>query len=143
MADSYKKDTIEACLAVKNPLIDLTDFMKRLEAVSKLNSKAFLESANRIIKILKSDVNEDIKTDLFKDESENMLFEQISKINSENISDYDKYIAEITDLTPYIEKFFENVLVMDNDEKIKTNRLSILTKLKKLYEKVADFSKLQ
>ena len=143
LADSYKKDAIEACIAVKNPLRDLTDFMKRLEAVSKLNSKAFLESANRIIKILKSNVNEDVKSDLFKDDSENMLYNEICKINAENISDYDKYIAEITDLTPHIEKFFENVLVMDNDEKIKTNRLSMLTKLKKLYEKVADFSKLQ
>ncbi len=143
LTDNYKKDVIESCISVKNPLIDLTDFMKRLNAVSKLNSKAFLESANRIIKILKTDVNEEVKSDLFKDESESMLFEQIGKISSENISDYDKYIAEITDLTPYIEKFFENVLVMDNDEKIKTNRLSMLTKLKNLYENVADFSKLQ
>lgn len=143
LADNYKKDAIEACICVKNPLKDLPDYMKRLNAVSKLESKEFLESANRIIRILKSEVNEDVKSDLFKDESEGMLYNEICKINSENIANYDAYIAQITDLTPYIEKFFEKVLVMDNDEKIKTNRLSMLTKLKKMYEKVADFSKLQ
>ncbi len=143
LTDNYKKDVIEACIAVKNPLIDLSDFMQRIEAVSKLDSNSVLESANRVIKILKSNVDAEVKSDLFKDESEGMLFEQIEKINAESISDYDKYIAEITDLTPYIEKFFENVLVMDNDENVKTNRLALLTKLKKLYEKIADFSKLQ
>ena len=143
LADNYRKDAIEACISVRNPLKDLSDFMQRLDAVLKLDSKAVLESANRIIKILKTDVENEIKSDLFKDESEGMLYEQIGKINTENISDYNQYIAKISDLTPYIEKFFENVLVMDNDEKVKTNRLALLTKLKKLYEKVADFSKLQ
>ena len=143
LADTYKKDVIEACISIKNPLSDLTDFMKRLNAVAKLDSKAFLESANRIIRILKEDVNEEVKTDLFKDESESMLYNEICKITSDNINDYGAYIVEITELTPYIEKFFEKVLVMDKDEKVKTNRLSMLTKLKKMYEKVADFSKLQ
>jgi len=46
-------------------------------------------------------------------------------------------------LNPYIEKFFENVLVMDNDEQVKNNRLALLTILKEKYEKIADFSKIQ
>jgi len=143
LADTYKKDAIEACLCVKNPLKDLTDFMNRLKAVSELDAKSVLESANRVIRILKTNVDADVNRDLFKDESESMLYDQIVKIQSENISDYLKYLSEITDLTAYIEKFFEKVLVMDNDEKVKNNRLAMLTKLKKIYEKIADFSKLQ
>jgi len=54
-----------------------------------------------------------------------VLFESLVKVN------------------PTIEKFFEDVLVMDKDEAIKTNRLAMLSMLKKNYELIADFSALQ
>jgi glycyl-tRNA synthetase beta chain len=43
---------------------------------------------------------------------------------------------------PVIDKFFENVLVMDNDENIKENRLALLSSIKKKFDKIADFGKL-
>ena len=141
MADTYKKDAIEACLSVKNPLSDLTDFMHRLKAVTNADLKPVLESANRVIRILKTPVHAEIKSDLFKDDSESMLYENMNKISE--TSDYNKYLQEVITLTPYVKKFFDNVLVMDNDENVKNNRLALLTTLKEKYEKVADFSKFQ
>ena len=70
-----------------------------------------------------------------------MLYENMNKISE--TSDYNKYLQEVITLTPYVEKFFDNVLVMDNDENVKNNRLALLTTLKEKYEKVADFSKFQ
>ncbi len=141
LADTYKKDAIEACLSVKNPLSDLTDFMHRLNAVTNTDLKPVLESANRVIRILKTPVYAEVKSDLFKDESESMLYEKINSVS--DTEDYNKYLQEVIALTPYVEKFFDNVLVMDNDENVKNNRLAMLTELKEKYEKVADFSKFQ
>ena len=39
-------------------------------------------------------------------------------------------------------KFFEDVLVMDKDEKVKANRLALLSILKNKYNHLTDFSKL-
>lgn len=55
LSEKYAKNVLEACAANKNPLTDLTDYIKRVEAVSKLNSEAVLESANRVLRILKED----------------------------------------------------------------------------------------
>ena len=44
---------------------------------------------------------------------------------------------------PAITAFFDNVLVMDSDENVKNNRLSMLTRLKEKFEKLCDFSKIQ
>lgn len=41
-----------------------------------------------------------------------------------------------------VDKFFDNVMVMDEDPKIKENRLTMLAEIKNLFFKIADFSKL-
>ena len=56
--------------------------------------------------------------------------------------DYKTYLDEIIAINPAVEKFFEDVLVMDKDEQVKENRIALLTLLKKKYEKLTDFSKL-
>lgn len=138
--EEYKKDVLEACLS-KNPLTDLADYVSRVKAVSSLNSEELLESANRIIRILKEPVYNEIDHALFKHASEGMLQEAIN--NMEETSDYTLYSEELTKLVPAITSFFDNVLVMDEDIAVKNNRLSILTKLKEKFEKLCDFSKIQ
>ena len=138
--DEYRKDVLEACTS-KNPLSDLSDYVSRVKAVSVMNSMELLESANRIIKILKQPVYEEIKHDLFKHESESMLFEAINKIAE--TSDYNLYLSELVSLTPLITSFFDNVLVLDEDIAVKNNRLSMLTLLKEKFEHLCDFSKIQ
>jgi glycyl-tRNA synthetase beta subunit len=39
-----------------------------------------------------------------------------------------------------VDNFFENVMINDSDEKIKSNRLCFLKNLKKFYSQIADFS---
>ena len=69
-----------------------------------------------------------------------MLLDQINTV--EDTSDYQKYLNSLIAINPSVQKFFDDVLVMDKDEKIKENRLALLTLLKKKYEKLTDFSKL-
>ena len=138
--DEYKKDVLEAC-AAKNPLKDLSDYVSRVKAVSAMNSPQLLESANRIIKILKEPVCCEINSNLFKHDSEDKLYEAIKSMN--DTDDYNEYLTQLNGLIPPITAFFDNVLVMDNDVNVKNNRLSMLTLLKEKLEKLCDFSKIQ
>ena len=140
LSDKYQKNVLEACAANKNPLTDLADYIKRVEAVSKLNSPAMLESANRVLRILKEDSKKSVNKALFKELAESMLLSQIETV-SEN-ADYDKYLKQLEEINPSVEKFFNDVLVMDKDENVKENRLALLTLLKSKYTHLADFSKL-
>lgn len=144
MTESNRKDVLEACSRNKNPLINLCDFVERVELVSKSIEKTdfapVLESANRICRILKEKITEEVKPSLFQIDAEKSLFEKINSIKNDN---YDVLIQGLKNANPSIEKFFEDVLVMDKDEKIKTNRLAMLTILKEYYEEIADFSALQ
>lgn len=140
LSEKYSKNVLEACAANKNPLVDLTDYIKRVEAVSKLNSEAVLESANRVLRILKEDSKKSVNKNLFKEPAESMLLNQIETV-SEDL-DYDAYLKQLEEINPSVEKFFNDVLVMDIDENVKENRLALLTMLKGKYNHLADFSKL-
>lgn len=138
--DEYKKDTLEACLS-QNPLTDLSDYIARVKVVANMNSPELLESANRIIRILKEPVHAEIKHDLFKHDSESMLFDAIIKLGE--TKDYNCYLDQLNGLVPQITAFFDNVLVMDEDVAVKNNRLAMLTILKEKFEKLCDFSRIQ
>lgn len=145
LSDNYRKDVLEACSTTsKNPLEDLCDFVERVEFVSSLLNKneflSVLESANRITRIIKENVDKDIKLDLFVLEAEKSLYDGVKTIDETSYKAlYDSFIK----VNPLIEKFFEDVLVMDKNEEIKNNRLAMLTCLKKKYEIIANFSALQ
>ena len=51
-------------------------------------------------------------------------------------------LLHMKELKEPVDKFFDNVMVMDKDPKIKENRLSMLAQIKNLFFKIADFSKL-
>lgn len=144
LADNYRKDVLEACAsATQNSLFDICDFVLRVkfisDAVNKPQFPAILESANRISRIVKEDID-NVNQRLFMLDAEKNLYASFSTINEES---YETLYESFIKINPLIEKFFEDVLVMDKNEEIKNNRLAMLTFLKKKYEKVANFSALQ
>ena len=140
LADKYSKNILEACASNKNPLEDLDDYLRRVEVVSKLDNPQLNENANRVLRILKENSTQAVNKALFKVPAENMLLEKINTV--EDTDDYKKYLDELIAINPSVEKFFNDVLVMDKDEKVKENRLALLTLLKNKYQKLTDFSKL-
>lgn len=140
LSDKYSKNVLEACASNKNPLEDLADYVKRVDVVQTLNNPALMECANRVIRILKEDSKKSVNKNLFNVSAENMLLEQINTVKESD--DYKQYLESLIAINPSVEKFFEDVLVMDKDETIKENRLALLTLLKKKYENLTDFSKL-
>ena len=140
LSDNYSKNVLEACASNKNPLEDLADYIERVKVVSKLDNPQLNENANRVSRILKENSTKSVDKSLFRESSENMLLEQINTVDDN--ADYETYVSQLISINPSVEKFFNDVLVMDKDEKVKENRLALLTLLKKKYTRLTDFSKL-
>lgn len=136
--NDYSKNVLEACASV-NPCKDLCDYVQRVDAISLGVDEKLLENANRVLRILKEETGS-VDEKLFVLPAEKDLYEAVSKIKFEG--DYKKYLNDLTSINPVVTKFFEDVLVMDKDEKVKNNRLALLNSLKNKYIILADFSKL-
>ena len=124
---------------MKNPLTDIADYVERVKVVNELNCPQLVENANRVIRILKDNSENSINESFFKEQAEKDLYTAIKTVSETN--DYKTYLKELETLNPVVTKFFDDVLVMDKDENVKKNRLSLLTLLKKKYEHLTDFSK--
>lgn len=139
LGDKFNKNVLEAC-AVKNPLLNVADYAKRVEIVENLNAPQLVENANRVIRILKDNRVDSIDEKYFVEAAEKDLYAEVKKVaETEN---YEQYLTELQNLNPYVTKFFDDVLVMDKDENVKNNRLALLTLLKNEYDYLTDFSKL-
>ena len=134
----YSKNILEACSSI-NPCTDLADYLKRVKAVSGGVDEKLIENANRVLRILKEEAGE-VKPELFVEDAEKALYQAVQSVSFDG--DYAKYLKDLTKINPAVTKFFDDVLVMDKDEKIKNNRLALLKSLKNKYIILTDFSKL-
>ena len=139
LANDYKKEVLEACSA-KNPCVDLCDYVSRVKVVATLNDEKLLENANRVLRILKDEVNNKVDTSLFALDAEKDLYKAVEAISF--YGDYAQYLQELIKINPVVTKFFDDVLVMDKDENVKKNRIALLTLLKNKYAHLTDFSKI-
>ena len=86
-----------------------------------------------------------INEDMLVIEEERMLFAEIRGI-SENLkshydqSDYSGALTLLAGLSVGIEAFFESVMVMDDNPDIRRNRLSLLSELKSLFDRIANLA---
>ena len=140
LSDKYSKNVLEACAVNKNPLENLADYIERVKVISTLNCPPMLESANRVARLLKEPVFAQVNKNLFNLPAESMLLEQINTVCAKD--NYAEYLKQLEEINPSVEKFFNDVLVMDKDEKIKQNRLALLALLKQKYDYICDFCKL-
>ena len=144
--EKYRHDVVDACISGENVLSDLKDFADRVEFVSeKIQSAEFAklnEAANRVIRIIKDYKSEQLPVDtLFNCPQEKQLWTCTSSIDIEKLN-YKEIYEQLSKIISTIDEFFEKVLVMDKDEKVKQNRLNLLYILKRKFDKIADFSKL-
>jgi glycyl-tRNA synthetase beta chain len=84
---------------------------------------------------------------LFEEEAEKALYNSYQKVGSKvhqlmESRDYSAVLNHLTRLKPSVDRFFDEVLVMCEDNKIKLNRLGLLRKVFSLFQDIADFSKI-
>ncbi|WP_158965327.1 glycine--tRNA ligase subunit beta [Paraglaciecola sp. L3A3] len=131
------------------------DFAARIEAVksfSTLESAEALAAANkRVANILaKNPYDADTALDktLFVEPQEIALADALEALKTQIApmiakSDYSSALTALAELKSPIDDFFENVMVMAEDEAIKINRLTLLSKLRELFLCCADISVLK
>ena len=57
--------------------------------------------------------------------------------------DYQGALTQLAQLKTPIDVFFDNVMVMSDDEAVKTNRLTLLNEIRNCFFEIADISQLQ
>ena len=85
---------------------------------------------------------------LLAEDSEKLLYSQLQLLESAvppllQTGDYEKVLSQLATLKDSVDAFFDQVMVMCEDERIKNNRIALLYQLRKLFLKVADISCLQ
>lgn len=133
--------------------LDVNQRVQAVNAFYKLDSAEALAAANkRVSNILtKNDAFMDkpkINTALFTEDAEKELFEALRAKGLEvdplfNRGNYQDYLLSLATLRETIDAFFDNVMVMADDEAVKQNRLALLNNLRSFFIKVADISQLQ
>lgn len=130
---------------------DIIKTEKKIKAItSMLNEPDFeplIVTFKRAANILPSGFSGKPDTSLFERECEGILFKRVVEIKAhieatEEKEDYISALREIARLRPYIDQFFNEVMVMVEDEKIKNNRLSLLYMVNELFSGIADLKKL-
>lgn len=135
-------------------LFDFNDILDVVEKAGALNGliaekwfAGVVASADRVFRIAKVVPREEIIKADFADQEEKDLYEIYMKVNWEvgeavNKEEWERACRELAKLTDPIEVFFDKVMVMHEDEKLKLNRLALLKAIENLYLRVADFKKI-
>ena len=106
--------------------------------------QAFIRMYNLVKDVTYTGVDES----LLKEDAERALYEMATKASEASIdawdkNDYDAVVAVPATLVPAINKFFEDVMVMDKDEAIKANRLQLVRLAYSVMAIIGDISALK
>jgi glycyl-tRNA synthetase beta chain len=151
----FKYDVVNAVLAAGSD--DVVDVIARAEAVTKVRPSADFESISiafkRIKNILRqagetrSRVAPAIDVNALQETVEKELAAQIPR-TAEVVDvlrikrNYEPALVEISKLRPIVDRFFDKVMVMVDDERVRANRLALLQSLLKEFSTIADFSEI-
>ena len=107
-----------------------------------------VQAYTRMYNLVKAVEYTGVNSDLLKEDAEKALFEAASKASEASLAaweagDYAAVVAVPATLVPTINKFFEDVMVMDKDEAIKANRLQLVRLAYSVMAIIGDISALK
>ncbi|UUM30625.1 glycine--tRNA ligase subunit beta [Vibrio japonicus] len=151
--EGFSVDIIQAVLA-RRPTKP-ADFDQRVKAVShfrELEAAESLAAANKrvgnILAKFDGELAEEIDLALLQEDAEKALAESV-EVMTEALEpafatgNYQEALSKLADLREPVDAFFDNVMVMADDEALKKNRLTLLNNLRNLFLQIADISLLQ
>lgn len=145
-------DAFEAVLA-RRPA-SLVDFHQRLAAIlefARLDAATALAAANkRIANILRqanAEQPDDVRPELLREAAERDLQQQVAALADEvaplvAARKYREALERLATLREAVDRFFDDVMVMDEDAALRANRLALLARLRALFVDIADVSRL-
>ena len=141
LEQKIRYDVIDAVLADERNN-DLYDLYLRAQALNEYvaGDKAadMIQAATRVNNLSsKAETVLPVNESLFKVEAEKALYAVVRKLDTDMIPltvrcDYAKALNILSELNAPVNKFFDDVMVMDKDEDVKNNRLSLLCLVKDL-----------
>ncbi len=105
-------------------------------------------SYKRIRNIIKKNTTTEVNESLFEEEAEKKLYEAFSRVAEQMAPDletkaFPDALKKMLALKEMLDDFFDKVMVMADDEKIRQNRLNMLTGIGRLVLQIGDISKMQ
>lgn len=152
--EEINQDIIAAILGNVEDL-NIVDSLEKMRSLSEFleskNGSEALEAYKRAANILqieekkqKTTFNSKVSKGILSEGAEKILFEELSDAN-DNIknhlkkNDFEKSLKVLSRLSPYINNFYDNVLINIDDEKIRENRLKLSAYLCEVFNKVSSF----
>ncbi len=149
LADRFPGDVVDAVVAVS--FDDLVETAAKIEALSDFKKRPDFEplavAFKRVCNIVKGGVGETVDQGFFREDAEQELYfsylsvsERVAAKMAERV--YLGALSDIATLRGAVDAFFDTVMVMSEDEKLRINRLALLTGIARLFGNIADFSKI-
>ncbi len=154
-ARGFAYDLVNAVLAAGYD--DVVDALARAEALAGVRDSKDFEAISISFKRVKNILRQARESKfavgaapnaaLLQDDAEHTLLNLASQIasvaeNHRKSGDYRLALAEISKIRPALDIFFDKVMVMVEDEKLRANRLALLQKLLADFSTIADFSEI-
>ncbi|MDX8445896.1 glycine--tRNA ligase subunit beta [Mesorhizobium captivum] len=148
-------DLIDAVITPQSD--DLLQIVRRVEALGSLldteNGRNLLAGTKRAANILAAEekkktlVAETVEPALFREDAEKKLFVAVNQAEKEagqaiQNEDFSTAMLTLSVLREPVDSFFEGVLVNDEDQAVRANRLALLARIRAATDQVADFSKI-
>ena len=149
MAMKYPVDVVDAAFSASRD--DLVAASLRIAALADLKNRPDFEplavAFKRVCNIVKEPVTVPVDEVLFQDPAEGKLFQAFTCVRSsvEDLvaaGDYLGALTRIATLKDVVDDFFDSVMVMAEEERVKNNRLALLQEIKGLFKDIADFAKI-
>jgi len=151
-AEEFPADLAEAVLSAG--FDDAVDARRRLEALAGLRGRpdflplavAFKRVAN--IQEKAGSAGGQVDAGLLSEPAERGLFAEVQRVEAEAAAlragrDYPAVLRAVAALKPAVDRFFDDVLVMADDPRVRQNRLGLMRRVGALFGDVADFRKIQ
>lgn len=127
---------------------DVEGLVKALLANRIDENVELVQAFTRMYNLVKDVTYTSVDESLLKEDAERALYEMATKASEASIdawdkNDYDAVVAVPATLVPAINKFFEDVMVMDKDEAIKANRLQLVRLAYSVMAIIGDISALK
>ncbi|RRI05490.1 glycine--tRNA ligase subunit beta [Mesorhizobium tamadayense] len=141
----------------QSPNDDLLQIVRRVEALGSFldteDGKNLLAGTKRAANILaaeekkKTVIAETVEPALFREDAEKKLFVAVNQAEKEagqaiQNEDFSAAMLALSVLREPVDSFFERVLVNDEDQAVRANRLALLARIRAATDQVADFSKI-
>ncbi len=142
-------EAVEAVTSVS--FDDIVDCRKRIDALVAISDQptfTLLAAAfKRVNNIIKDHRGTAVQEKLLTEPGEKELFATLQAIRSEALplvaeKQYEQALTVILRMKEPVDAFFDDVMVMVEDEKIRNNRLSLLAGIAELFLTIGDFSKM-